>query len=133
MCVYIHTYTCTCTMYTVVLGLVLCYLVFIPECLELIRCTCMMYCDLCFQLKLRNVVTMQQEKLLGEREAALEKQHQEKESLRSSLTQKDEEVCTVQVTLYVHIPHPLTDSEAGGISEVHEREVGGEPRTSQDQ
>ena len=103
-------------MYTVVSALtcMLCYLVFVHVHAHvhvhvhfvyrvLIRCTsiCMMYCDLCFQLKLRNVVMMQQEKLLGEREAALEKQRQETESLKSSLTQKDEEVsvCTVQVTL----------------------------------
>ena len=55
-------------------------------------CTCAMYCHVYFQLKLRNVVTMQQEKLLGERDTALEKQRQETEALRSSLSQKDEEV-----------------------------------------
>ena len=44
------------------------------------------------QLKLRNVVTTQQEKLLGEKEVALEKQTQEIQSLKDSLTQKQEEV-----------------------------------------
>ena len=88
-----YSCACTCT----------CTLVHVHVYRVLIRCTCMMYSDLCFQLKLRNMVTMQQEKLLGEREAALEKQRQEIESLRSSLTQKDEEVYTVQVTLYVHM------------------------------
>ena len=61
-----------------------------------------MYCDLCFQLKLRNMVTMQQEKLLGEREAALEKQCRETEALRNSLTQKDEEVQKCSC-VYVHV------------------------------
>ena len=54
------------------------------------------------QLKLRNVVTTQQERLLGEREADLQKQRQETEALKSSLTLKDEEVLNVHVHVYVH-------------------------------
>ena len=46
----------------------------------------------CCQLKLRNVATTQQEKLLGEKDAALGKQVQENQGLSKSLAQKDEEV-----------------------------------------
>ena len=53
---------------------------------------------LSFQLKLRNVVTTQQEKLLGEREADVERQRQRMEALKSSLSQKDEEV-----NVHVHV------------------------------
>ena len=45
-----------------------------------------------WQLKLRNVATTQQEKLLGEKEASLERQVQENQGLSRSLAQKDEEV-----------------------------------------
>ena len=55
------------------------------------------------QLKLRNVVTTQQEKLLGEKEAALDKLSQETQALRSAVTQRDEEVGRPCVTRYMYL------------------------------
>ena len=47
---------------------------------------------LCFQLKLKNMVTTQQEKLLGEKEMVVERQKHEIQSLNDELTKKQEEV-----------------------------------------
>ena len=44
------------------------------------------------QLKLKNMVTTQQERLLGERETALQRQKHELDAVRDSLAQKQDEV-----------------------------------------
>ncbi|CAI8034300.1 Spindle assembly abnormal protein 6 homolog [Geodia barretti] len=51
------------------------------------------------KLKLRNVATTQQEKLLGEKEASLERQVQENQGLSRSLAQKDEEIQRLEESL----------------------------------
>ena len=47
---------------------------------------------LCWQLNMATAATTHQEKLLGERELAVERQKQEIESLNRNLVQKQEEV-----------------------------------------
>ncbi len=45
------------------------------------------------QLKLRNMVTTQQERVIGEREGALDKLRLELEAVKVAMARKDEEVC----------------------------------------
>lgn len=47
------------------------------------------------QLKLRNMVTTQQERVIGEREGALDKLRLESEAVKVTMARKDEEVCGV--------------------------------------
>ena len=45
-----------------------------------------------FQLKLKNMVTTQQEKLLGEKEVAIERQKHELQAVKNDLAKKLDEV-----------------------------------------
>ncbi|KAH0618376.1 hypothetical protein JD844_017516 [Phrynosoma platyrhinos] len=51
------------------------------------------------KLKLKNTVTIQQEKLLSEREEKLQKEHKELQKAESSLREKEQEVCKLQEQL----------------------------------
>ena len=56
-----------------------------------------------FQLKLKNMVTTQQEKLLGEKEVIIERQKHELQAVKDDLTKKLDEVYTV--ILLITSPH----------------------------
>ena len=54
---------------------------------------CLFVClFVCLQLKLKNMVTTQQEKLLGEKEMELERQKHELHSMNETLAKKQDEV-----------------------------------------
>ena len=56
-----------------------------------------------FQLKLKNMVTTQQEKLLGEKEVAIERQKHELQAVKDDLAKKLDEV--YPVILLITSPH----------------------------
>ena len=57
------------------------------------------------QLKLKNMVTTQQEKLIGEKDLTLERHKHELETQKESLSRKDEEVCTSIVHVLLCVAH----------------------------
>lgn len=62
-----------------------------------------------FQLKLKNMVTTQQEKLLGEKEVVMERQKHELQGIKDDLAKKQEEVILfIMASHYVQSDHKVS-------------------------